>query len=271
MPIRFPFGFKAYATPLIGTLFAIVKCKIKVPIAGAVFKHCRSAFNDILHMESDIVNLQDPQTIELSQIIMNEKVELAFRDELLASSPLLQGLQTLRRHWWCLLALGILLVTLGVISIGAPLIMTITTVMIFGSLLLIGGVAEIISAFWARQWSGFFLIVLGGVFHVSVGVIMLERPGLAAAGFTLMLAIFLVVGGLIRIIVSVAQRFPQWGWMTLGGSVALLMGLLIWKDWPEASLWLIGTFVGVDLVLNGLSWATLGLAIRKLPHIAKNR
>jgi uncharacterized membrane protein HdeD (DUF308 family) len=178
-----------------------------------------------------------------------------------------EGIQALHSNWGWFLALGIVLITLGILALGAPLVMTLTTVMLFGVLLVVGGGAEIVSAFWARQWSGFFLYVLSGVLHAVVGVIMVDRPALTAAGFTLMLAVFLMVGGLVRIIVSVVQRFPQWGWVLLNGCVTCLLGILIWRDWPEASLWVIGTFVGVDLLFNGWCWVMLALAARKLPQV----
>ncbi len=87
--------------------------------------------------------------------------------------------------------------------------------------------AEIVSAFWTSQWSVFFLHLLSGVLHLVVGIIMVDRPGLTATGFTLMLALFLMVSGLVRIIVPLMLRFAQWGWVLLNGIVTLLLGVLI--------------------------------------------
>jgi len=182
---------------------------------------------------------------------------------------LLEGLQALRGKWSWFLALGVVLIVLGVVALWTPLVMTLTTVMLFGFLLIVGGGAEIVSAFWASKWSGFFLHVFSGVLHAVVGVIMIDQPGLTAAGFTLMLAMFLMVGGLVRIIVSVVHHFPQWGWVLLNGIVTLLLGILIWRNWPEVSLWVIGTFVGVDLVFNGWSWVMLAVAARRLPLVTR--
>lgn len=192
---------------------------------------------------------------------------MASQEPRLSSSPLLEGLQALRGNWSWFLALGVVLIVLGIMALGAPLVMTLTTVMLFGVFLVVGGGAEILSSFWARQWSGFFLHIFSGVLHGVVGVIMIDRPDLTAAGFTLMLAVFLMVGGLVRIIVAVVHRFPQWGWVLLNGIVTLLLGILIWRNWPEASFWVIGTFVGVDLVFNGWSWVMLAVAARKLPLV----
>lgn len=185
-----------------------------------------------------------------------------------SGGPLAEGLEHLRRSWGWLLALGIVLIALGMVALAVPLVVTLTTVLLFAILLIVGGAAEIASAFWARKWSGFMLHVLSGVLHVIVGVIMVEKPALAAAAFTLMLAVFLMVGGLFRLIVAMVQRFPQWGWIAFSGAVTLLLGILIWREWPEISFWVIGTFVGIELFFDGWSWVMLALAVRRLPTAA---
>ena len=80
-----------------------------------------------------------------------------------------------------------------------------------------------------------------------------------------MLAVFFVAAGVLRVGHALSRRFSGWGWTLLSGAVTLLLGVLIWRDFPESALWVIGTFVGIDLVFNGLSWVMLGLAARALP------
>lgn len=77
-----------------------------------------------------------------------------------------------------------------------------------------------------------------------------------------MLAGFFIVGGTFRIIMALSERFPSWGWVAFNGAVTLLLGFLIWRQWPEASLWVIGTFVGIDLVLMGTNFLAWGIGFR---------
>jgi uncharacterized membrane protein HdeD (DUF308 family) len=90
---------------------------------------------------------------------------------------------------------------------------------------------------------------------------MIEEPATAAAAVTLMLAAFLFVGGLFRIIAALTERFPHWGWLLLSGVISLLLGILIWRQMPLSSLWVIGTFVGIEMIFSGWSWVALGLAL----------
>jgi uncharacterized membrane protein HdeD (DUF308 family) len=72
----------------------------------------------------------------------------------------------------------------------------------------------------------------------------------------------LLVGGILRIVVSLVERFEGWGWSLLNGVVSLLLGAVIWRQWPLSSLWFIGLFVGIEMLFSGLSWVMLALAVR---------
>jgi uncharacterized membrane protein HdeD (DUF308 family) len=90
----------------------------------------------------------------------------------------------------------------------------------------------------------------------------------AALGLTLLVAAGLLVGGILRIVLSVVERFDGWGWVLLNGLVSILLGTAIWRQWPLSGLWVIGLFVGIEMLLGGLSWVMLGLAVRSTPKIA---
>ncbi|MGZ3634159.1 MAG: hypothetical protein ACXWM7_07870 [Parachlamydiaceae bacterium] len=42
----------------------------------------------------------------------------------------------------------------------------------------------------------------------------------------------------------------------------MLLGLLIWAQWPVSGLWIIGLFIGIDLIVLGWMWITLALAAK---------
>jgi uncharacterized membrane protein HdeD (DUF308 family) len=175
------------------------------------------------------------------------------------------GPHDLRQNWFWFLVWGLVLVAVGTLAIVFAFVATLTTVLAFGILLLVGGVAEVVGAFWARGWGGFFIQLLAGILYVVVGLLMIENPVGAAVALTLMLAAVFLVGGLLRIIASVYYKFPGWGWVLFNGIVTLLLGLMIWRRWPEDSLWLIGLFVGIELICSGIAWLMLALGVRALP------
>jgi uncharacterized membrane protein HdeD (DUF308 family) len=180
-------------------------------------------------------------------------------------SGVAEEVHNLRRNWGWFLVLGIALIAVGVLAISHPVWATFTAVEVFGFMLLFGAGVEIISGIWAGRWGGFFLHLLCGLLYLFGGAVIIERPGLGAAGFTLLLAVLFVATGLVRTVFAVTHRFSGWGWAVLSGVVTLFLGILIWRQLPVATLWVIGTFVGIDLIFNGWSWVMLGLAVRSLP------
>jgi uncharacterized membrane protein HdeD (DUF308 family) len=111
-----------------------------------------------------------------------------------------------------------------------------------------------------------FIDLLTGILYVVVGFMIVANPGAAAITLTLLIALFLIFTGIFRIVVALMTRFPHWGWLALHGLVNLLLGIAIWRQWPLSGLWVIGLFVGIDMVFNGWSLVMLGLTARRLPQ-----
>lgn len=177
----------------------------------------------------------------------------------------LSGAGELRRSWGWYLALGIVLIVLGTIAIGSTFVMTIASVFFFGWLLIIGGAMEVIHAFWHKRWAGFFLDLLTGILYVVAGWMMVSNPQESALLLTLVIAMFLVFEGVFRIVAALAARYPHWGWVMFNGVISLILGIMIWRQWPYSGLWVIGLFVGIEMLLNGWSLVMLSLASRNLP------
>ena len=175
-------------------------------------------------------------------------------------------LDRLRDVWVLLVGMGLALSLLGLAAIASSFIATVATVLVFGILLVLAAIFQVFTAFWGRQWRGFFLHLLAGVLYLIAGVFMIDNPEAAALALTLMVAACLLVGGLLRIILSVAERFDGWGWVFLNGLISLLLGTAIWRQWPLSGLWVIGLFVGIEMLFSGLSWVMLGLAARVTPR-----
>jgi uncharacterized membrane protein HdeD (DUF308 family) len=173
-------------------------------------------------------------------------------------------LTSLGRNWGWFLVLGIVLIILGILAMSAVAVASLATALFVGWLMLIGGVIEIVGSFSARRWSGVFLHLLSGVLSVIVGLFFLRAPIGAMLALTLLLACLLMVGGLFRIIAALTYRFSSWGWPLFSGIIDVVLGVMIWQQWPASALWVMGLFLGISLVFRGADWIGIALAVRAL-------
>lgn len=175
------------------------------------------------------------------------------------------GIDGLRRNWGWILALGVTLIVLGVLALGVPFVVSLTSVMFFGWLLIVGGAMQTAHGFWRRAWSGFFLDLLAGVLYLVVGFMFIDSPLESLATLTLIIAAALMFVGIMRIVVALSSDFQHWVWLLINGIVSLALGILIWQGWPETSLWVIGLFIGIDMLFYGWALVMLSLGVRTLP------
>jgi uncharacterized membrane protein HdeD (DUF308 family) len=180
-------------------------------------------------------------------------------------AELRHALTALRGNWFWFVLLGVALIVVGFVALGSLWIATLATAVAIGVLLIVSGAAETMGACWSWRWSGFFLHLLSGVLAVVVGALFLRAPVDAVLALTLLLACLLLAGGIFRIVAALTYRFAMWGWALVGGIIDLILGVLIGLKWPESALWVIGLFVGISLVVRGVNWIGLGLALRTLP------
>lgn len=170
----------------------------------------------------------------------------------------------LAKDWWWFLLLGILLIFCGTVAIAYSATFSMAAVVVLGAMLIVAGVATVISSFWAGQWSAMLLQLLVGILYLIVGIAIMDAPADATAVMTLFIAAFFIVVGIFRTVAALVLKFPQWGWALLNGIITLLVGIMIYKHFPESAVWLIGLLVGIEMIFNGWTWVMLSLAVRNL-------
>jgi uncharacterized membrane protein HdeD (DUF308 family) len=200
--------------------------------------------------------------------ITSEERAMSTAPDRFAKDLLRHELAVFQGNWVWYLFLGIAMTLIGFIALGAAWLTTLTTVILISVLLIISGLAQVLGAFWARRWSGFFALLLIGIFYLVVGIVTTENPIAGARAITLLIAAFLIVGGTFRIVAALMLRFPNWIWLLVNGVITLALGILIWRHWPEDEFWVIGMFVGIELVFNGWTWVMFAITLRSLPRVA---
>ncbi len=173
-------------------------------------------------------------------------------------------LEPLRAKWGWIVALGAAYLIVGVIALGSVVMATAASVFFVGIMMVIAGAIEVINAFQIKTWGRFLLWLSLGALYVIAGVLTFENPLLAASLLTLMLGFALLISGVMRMVLAFSMKEGGlWIWVLISGLVTLLLGLVILLHWPVSSLYVLGIFLGIDLVVAGASWVAIGFGLRK--------
>lgn len=171
-----------------------------------------------------------------------------------------------RKNWGWLLALGMVFILLGTVGLGMTAFLTVTSMLFFGILLLIGGGAELVQAVKAKGWRSALWSVLIAAVYIIGGVIAIQNPLVASSAITLMLAGVFVAIGVMRLAIAFQVRgYREWVWPAVGGLFSILLGVLIFAEWPVSGVWVIGLFIAIEMIVHGWSLVALALAARNAP------
>lgn len=175
-----------------------------------------------------------------------------------------EGMRALRDKWGWIVAFGVIALIAGIVALGSVVWATASAIIVIGFMMLMVGAIEIVSAFNMRSWGRFAFWLLIGILYVVAGFICLQNPFAAATILTLLLGIALIVAGLLRIFLATQMKQgTPWGWVVLSGLISFFLGLIIVAHWPVSSFYVLGLFLGIDLVFIGSGWIAMGLALKK--------
>ena len=78
------------------------------------------------------------------------------------------------------------------------------------------------------------------------------------------MSIFFLVGGLYLLFGSLWSHTAGWGWGAANGVISTILGILLLVQWPVSGLWVVGFFVGIDLIFYGSAWIAMALKLHKM-------
>jgi len=165
-------------------------------------------------------------------------------------------------NWGWFLAFGLGLVLLGILAIVRSVAATVVSMLFFGWLLLIAAGIEIAQAVMVGKWAGLFQNWLSAALFGVLGALFICRPIVTAEILTLLMGAFFLVAGLFQLVTPFVVSLPEWGWHALNGLITLVLGILILAQWPISGLWVIGLFLGIELIFYGGAWVAVALKLR---------
>ena len=192
---------------------------------------------------------------------MSESIQNEVESARAVESSLLRGL---KENAGAAVMIGFIMIVCGFLSVAAPLAAGLAITITVGMLLAIGGVSQCVLAFRAGAFSSGLLLFAVGSLTAIAGGYLFTQPLAGLADITMILMIFFVVTGVFELLGSLQIRPAQgWTWMALNGAVTLLLGVMIWRQFPLSGAWAVGVLFGIRLMLTGWSLVAIGSALRR--------
>ncbi len=160
---------------------------------------------------------------------------------------------------------GVIAIILGMLSMMMPGLTGVSVVYLLGMIVLVAGIVRLIWAFQAGSLGRGLLMFAIGLLTLLAGFALLAHPLFASGVLTIMLAVYFILDGIGEIAAGIRVRPADgWGWLLFGGIVSLLLGLMIWRQFPLSGLWAVGILLGIKLFFIGLIMVTAGSAVRSI-------
>ncbi len=163
-------------------------------------------------------------------------------------------------------ALGLVMIVLGIIAIAAPIFTSLAIELVLGWLFIFGGLLQIMYTFQQQQRGGsLFLNLLIGIVALTIGILVLTNPWAGVISLTLLIGVYFFMDGVFRVFLAFQLKpTASWGWLLFNGLLMIVLGILIWSQWPFNAAWILGLLVGIGLLVNGLVAVLYGITVRSL-------
>ncbi|SRR5579871_2603084 len=173
-------------------------------------------------------------------------------------SVVVRQVSTLSTLW------GILLIGLGILAVASPMVAALAVSAFVAWLIVFAGVVHLIVALHSREAGSVIWRLLVGLAYICFGAYLIARPVVGVASLTLVLASLFLVEGVFNIVLYFkARRLFRSSWFLFDGVVTLILGLMIYMQWPSSSAWAIGTLVGASMIFSGVTRVMMSFAVHK--------
>ena len=173
--------------------------------------------------------------------------------------------EAIRRNAKMAVITGVILVIAGFLAMVSPFVAGLSVTIMVGALMAISGISQCFLAFKAGAFGRALVVFLVGLIMAVAGFYMISQPVAGLAALTLILAAYFIASGILEIIVAFQLRPADgWGFELFGGIVTLVLGFLLWRQFPLSGAWAIGILFGLKMVFSGWALIFVGRSVKKI-------
>jgi len=168
------------------------------------------------------------------------------------------------KYWFLWMVVGLLSIAAGVVALANPFAATLTAELIAGYMFLAIGVLTLISAFQDQGWGARIWALLLGVLITVFGFNLVTKPLEGIVQLTLIVAALMMIMGIFRIVIALTPMAAGARvFLIVAGLVSILLSIMIFANFPWSSVVVLGIFLAIELISNGISMVFLALDRRE--------
>lgn len=159
---------------------------------------------------------------------------------------------------------GAILIIAGMMALMLPLVAGSSSAIVVGVLLVIGGIGQCILAFKAGTFGRGLLTFILGLLMTTAGSFVATQRIVGLASLTTILVTYLVIAALFELIMAFQIRPAEgWGSVWINGIVTLLLGIMLWRQFPLSGVWAIGIVFGLKMIFSGWFLVFIGITAKE--------
>ena len=126
---------------------------------------------------------------------------------------------------------------------------------ITSTLILIFGILRCLDAFASISKALFLMNMQAGIIDSVCGFVILTNLHEESVTLSMLIAAYLFIQGLFRIIITSSIEIPNPNSMRIGGYISVLLGTMVWMNWPFSALWFLSFALSTEITTRG--WALM--------------
>ena len=160
---------------------------------------------------------------------------------------------------------GVVTLIAGTLAIMSPFVAGVSITILVGAMLAISGISQCFLAFKTGAFGRGLMVFVVGVLMTIVGIYMMNQPVAGLKTLTVILMSYLLVTGALEIIVSFQLKPADgWGLELFNGVVTLVLGIMLWRQYPLSGAWAIGVLFGIKMIFSGWAFIFIGRSVKKM-------
>ncbi len=173
--------------------------------------------------------------------------------------------RSLKEHWQMFLIQGIVFVILGALAIAVPVIASVAVAAFVGWLLFFAGSFRAFSLVRAPHAPGYWSSLVLSILTAILGLVIALFPLQGAITLTMLLTIYFILHGIssFTLAFSIKGHTGRWVLLLIGGLIDLALAGLVIAGWPNTSVFILGLYVGINLLFTGFALIFAALDARQ--------